>query len=187
MLALSPLVFLGFTALGWWLTEGGTLGTSPYVIGGLGALAILWLFVGAVSDFRRLGTLGHEHRASVAWVIAGPFFYLLVRAIHVHRTLRTGTAPTWVYVILSITVGVAAAGLSLFVPRDVGVTELRAVETQLTSELLQQGLSYSVLCPSQAPAAVGTSFVCTAYDDVGPAALIRVTWVGIGEFDYTIE
>lgn len=187
MLALSPLVFLGFGALGWWLTEGGTLPTSPYVLGGLAALSILWLFVGAVSDYRRLGSLGHDHRASVAWVIAGPFFYLLVRAIHVHRTLRTGTAPTWVYVILSIAVGVAAAALSLFVPRQVGATELRVIETQLTSELLQQGLNYSVLCPSEAPGAIGSSFVCTAYDDLGPAALIRVTWVGLGDFDYEIE
>lgn len=187
MLALSPLVFLGFAALGWWLTEGGTLPTAPYVIGGLAALAVLWLFVGAVSDYRRLGSLGHEHRASVAWVIAGPFFYLLVRAIHVHRTLRTGTAPTWVYVILSIAVGVAAAALSLFIPRQVGATELRVIETQLTADFLQQGLDYSVLCPTEAPGAIGSSFFCTAYDGVDPAAIIRVTWVGLGEFDYVIE
>ncbi len=187
MLALSPLVFLGFAALGWWLTEGGTLPTSPYVLGGLGGLAILWLFVGAVSDYRRLGSLGHEHRASVAWVLAGPFFYLLVRAIHVHRTMGTGTAPTWVYVVLSIGVGVAAAALSLFVPRQVGATELRVVETQLTTDFVQQGLNYSVLCPTEAPGAVGSSFFCTGYDEAGPAAIIRVTWVGLGEFDYAIE
>ena len=29
--------------------------------------------------------------------------------------------------------------------------------------------------------------MCTAYDEIGPAALIRVTWVGLGEFDYTID
>ncbi|MEN9620312.1 MAG: hypothetical protein RL499_505, partial [Actinomycetota bacterium] len=39
----------------------------------------------------------------------------------------------------------------------------------------------------QASAAIGTSFFCTAFDDVGAAAIIRVTWVGLGEFDYTIE
>ena len=187
MLALSPLIFLGFGALAWWITEGATLPTTTYVLGGLGSLAVLWLVVGAISDYRRLGALGHEHRASVAWLLAGPFFYLLVRAIHVHRTMGTGTAPTWVYVILSIAVGAGAAALSLFVPREVGITELRVVETQLAADMLQQGLNYSVICPTEAPAAIGSSFVCTAYDEVGPAALIRVTWVGLGEFDYTLE
>jgi len=29
--------------------------------------------------------------------------------------------------------------------------------------------------------------VCTASDDVGPAALIRVTWTGVGDFSYAFE
>ena len=187
MLALSPLLFIGLGALAWWLTNGATTSTTPYVLGGLGSVAVLWLVVGALSDFRRLGALGHEHRASVAWIIAGPFFYLLVRGIHVHRTLRAGTAPTWVFVVLMLIVAVGASALSLFLPRSATVTELRGVETQLASDMLLEGLNYSVQCPSQASAAVGSSFVCTAYDEIGPAALIRVTWVGLGEFDYVVE
>ncbi|MEN9620761.1 MAG: hypothetical protein RL499_954, partial [Actinomycetota bacterium] len=127
VLALSPLILLGFAVLGWWLTDGATTSTTPYVFGGLGSAGLLVMVVGALSDYRRLGALGHEHRASVAWLLAGPFFYLLVRAIHVHRTMRTGTAPTVVYVVLVVAVGVAAAALSLFLPRDAGVSELRAV------------------------------------------------------------
>jgi Meckel syndrome type 1 protein len=187
MLALSPLLLLGVGALGWWLTDGATTPTTPYVLGGLASISVLWVALGALTDFRRLGSLGHEHRASVAWIIAGPLFYLMVRAIHIHRTMRTGTAPAWVFIILTIAVGVGVAALSLFIPRDAGLAELRAVETQLASDMLLRGLTYSVQCPSQASAAVGSSFVCTAYDEIGPAALIRVTWVGLGEFDYSIE
>jgi hypothetical protein len=187
MLALSPLLLLGVGALGWWLTDGATTPTTPYVLGGLAGLSVLWIVVGAISDFRRLGTLGHEHRASVTWILAGPFFYLLVRGIHVHRTLRAGTAPTWVFVILMLVVAVGASALSLLLPRPATLTELRGVETQLASDMLLQGLSYTVQCPSEASAAIGSSFVCTAYDEIGPAALIRVTWVGLGEFDYAVE
>lgn len=187
MLALSPLLILALGALGWWLTEGATTPTTAYIGGGFSAIALLVIITAAISDYRRLGALGHEHRASVAWIVAGPFFYLLIRAIHVHRTMRSGTAPTWVHVALAIAVGAAIGALALLVPRDAGLTELRAVEAQITADMQAQGLDYAMLCPSQASAAVGSSFVCTAYDEVGPVALVRVTWSALGEFTYTVE
>ena len=45
---------------------------------------------------------------------------------------------------------------------------------QLLERLKAEGIDYTVQCPSQASASLGASFVCTAYDEVGPAALIRV-------------
>jgi hypothetical protein len=187
LLALSPVWLVGLGAFGWWLTEGATSSATTYVAVGLGVVGLVLTLAGAISDFRRLGDLGHEYRATVAWILAGPFFYLLVRAVHVHRTLSRGTAPTWVYFALAIVVSAGLGALSLFVPREAGATELRAVETQLAADMQAQGLTYTMMCPSEASVSVGSSFVCTAYDEVGPVALVRVTWSAFGDHSYTIE
>ena len=188
MLAISPLLHLGLAALGWWLTDGGASSTTPTVASGLGIAGLLWVVIGAILDYRRLGALGHEFRPTVFWIALGPLFYLLARAIHVYRTTRSGTAPTWVYVICAVLVGAALSLTSLALPRDASLAELRAVETEITAELQAQGFDYSVICPSTASSALGTSFVCTAYDEVGPAALLRVTWTGVaGEFAFDLE
>lgn len=105
MLALSPLLQLGLAALGWLITDGGTTSATPYVAGGVGAAALLWIVLGAIADYRRLGALGHDFRPSVAWIVLGPLFYLLARAIHVYRSTRRGTAPTWVFVGLALIAG----------------------------------------------------------------------------------
>ncbi len=188
MLALAPLLHLGLAALGWWITDGGTTSVTPYVAGGLGAAALLWLVLGALTDYRRLGALGHEFRPSVAWIVLGPFFYLLSRAIHVYRSTRRGTAPTWVFVVLALIVGGAGTLAGLALPREASLAELRAVEVEIAADLREQGLEYEVICPSEASASLGATFVCTAYDEVGPAALLRVTWTGVsGDFTYAFE
>ena len=188
MLALSPLLLLGLAALGWWLTEGGASSITPYVAGGLGTAGLLWIIVGVILDYRRLGALGHEFRPSVGWIVVGPFFYLMARAIHVYRTTRSGTGPTWVYVVSALLVGAAISLASLAMPREASLADLRAVESQITADLQAEGIDYSVICPSEAPGALGSSFVCTAYDEVGPAALLRVTWTGVaGDFSYAFE
>ena len=86
--------------------------------------------------------------------------------------------------VVVVVVGVGSAVGSLALPREASLSELRSVESTLAAELRDQGLVYSVQCPEQASASLGTSFVCTAYDEVGPAALIRVTWTGVGDFRY---
>ncbi len=188
MLALSPLLQLGLAALGWWLTDGGASSITTYVAAGLGTAALLWVVVAVILDYRRLGALGHEFRPSVGWVVVGPFFYLMARAIHVYRTTRSGTGPTWVYVVSALLVGATLSLASLALPREASLAELRAVETQITADLRTQGIDYSVMCPSQASGSLGSSFVCTAYDEVGPAALLRVTWTGVaGDFSYEFE
>lgn len=187
MLALSPLMTLGLVALGWWLTEGGTTMSTVFIVGGLWAFSLIVILIATISDYRRLGVLGHDHRASVAWILIGPSLYLLVRAVHVHRTLRSGTAPTWVYFVLTFVVGAVLSTLALFIPREAGITELSAVEAQIAADMQAQGLDYTMICPSQASVAVGSSFVCTAYDEVGPVALVRVTWSALGEYTYEVE
>jgi hypothetical protein len=187
MLALSPVLQLGLVGLGWAITSGGTTTATPIIAPTLGVVALVWIVLAVVLDYRRLGALGHEFRPSVAWILLGPFFYLMARAIHVYRTSRRGTAPTWVYLALAIVVGTAAGVGSLTLPREASLSELRSVETELTAELQAEGIDYTVQCPSQASASLGSSFVCTAYDEVGPAALIRVTWTGVGDFTYAFE
>ncbi len=187
MLALSPVLHAGLLALGWAVTEGGASPMTTLIGAALGAVAVLWVVLSVILDFRRLGALGHEFRPSVAWILLGPFFYLTARAIHVYRTTKRGTAPTWVFVVLAAVVGAGVAVAALALPREASAADLRAVEQRLTAQLQQQGLDYSVLCPSQASASLGSSFVCTASDDVGPAALIRVTWTGLGDFTYEFE
>ncbi len=188
MLALSPLLGAGLSALVWALTDGGTSAATPLVALSVVVVALLWLLLGAIADYRRLGVLGHEFRPSVAWILLGPFFYLLVRAVHVYRTMRRGVAPTWVYIVLSVVVGIGVSVGSLFLPREATSAELRTVESTIVAELAEQGVTYTVMCPETAPAGMGTSFVCTAYDEVGPAAVIRVTWSSVpGVFEYALE
>ncbi len=188
MLALSPLLQLGLLALGWVLTDGGTSSSTTIIGSALGFVLIAWVIIGAITDFRRLGALGHEFRPSVLWILAGPFMYLIARAIHVLRTTGKGVAPTWVYLALSIVVGVAAGAASLALPRDASLAELRQVETTIAADLQQQGLDVSVMCPSEATLAAGSTFVCTAFDDIGPVALLRVTYGGVpGSFTFDVE
>lgn len=187
MLALSPVLQLGLLGLGWAVTEGGTSTATTVIGSALGAVALVWIILSTILDYRRLGALGHEFRPSVAWILLGPFFYLMARAIHVFRTTRRGTGPTWVYLVLTIVVGASVGVGSLALPREASAAELRSVELRITQDLVEQGIDYTVLCPSQASASLGASFVCTASDDVGPAALIRVTWTGVGDFTYAFE
>ncbi|MFN4002629.1 MAG: hypothetical protein ACK4HH_10935, partial [Microcella sp.] len=188
MLALSPLLHLGLAALGWLLTDGGASTNTPFVAGGLGLASLLWVVLGTLTDYRRLGALGHEFRPSPAWVLLGPFFYLLVRAIHVFRTTRSGTAPTWVYVVTAVLVSALVSTLALLQPREASLADLRTVESTIASDLQSEGFDYTVLCPSQTTVTIGASFVCTAYDELGPVSLIRVTWTGVaGEFSYAFE
>lgn len=112
MLALSPLVQLALICLGWVLSGGGTSAVTSLVTGGLALVAVLWVVLGAVADYRRLGALGHEFRPSILWILLGPLMYLVARAIHVYRTAGRGVAPTWVYLVLSIVVGAAVSALA---------------------------------------------------------------------------
>ena len=188
MLALSPLLALGLLALGWVLTDGGTSSSTTIIGAGLGAALLAWVLIATITDFRRLGALGHEYRPSVAWILVGPLMYLIARAIHVVRTTGRGAGPAWTYAVLSIVVGAALGAGSLVLPREASLAELRQVEQTITAELQQQGLDVSVICPSEATLSIGSTFVCTASDEVGPVALLRVTYGGMpGSFTFEVE
>lgn len=188
MLAITPLLALGLLALGWVLTEGGTTSTTTIIGSALGAALLAWVLIATIADFRRLGALGHEYRPSVAWILLGPLMYLIARSIHVVRTAGRGGGPAWVYVVLTLVVGAGLAAASAALPRDASLTELRQVETQIATELQQQGLDVSVICPTEATLSVGSTFVCTAYDELGPVSLLRVTYGGVpGSFTFEVE
>lgn len=188
MLAITPLLQLGLLALGWAVTDGGTSAATSAIGSGLGAALLAWVVIGVVLDFRRLGALGHDYRPSVFWLLLSPLMYLIARAIHVQRTTGRGTAPTWVHVMLSIVVTAALGAAGLALPRDASIAELRQVESTIVADMMQQGLDYTVLCPDSATLGPGSTFVCTAYDEVGPVALLRVTYGGVpGSFTYDVE
>lgn len=188
MLALSPLVTLGLLVLGWVLTDSGTSSSTLVIGSSLGAALVAWIVIATIADFRRLGTLGHEYRPTVFWILLGPLMYLIARAIHVVRTTGRGAAPTWVFALLSIVAGAALVAASLVLPREAGLTELRSVESTIVTDLQQQGLDYSVICPDAATLSVGSTFVCTAYDELGPTLLLRVSYVGLpGSFTYEVQ
>lgn len=188
MLALSPLVVLGLLALGWTLTDSGTSSSTTIVAGSFAFVLLVYIVIAVIADFRRLGALGHEYRPSVLWILVSPLMYLIARAIHVHRTTGRGSAPTWTYVVLSIVAGAAVGGASVVMPREASTSELRQVETSIVTSMQQQGLDYTVVCPDQATLEIGSTFVCTAYDEVGPVALLRVSYGGVpGSFTFTVE
>jgi hypothetical protein len=188
MLAISPLIFLGLLALGWAVTDGGTSTATTAILSSMGGAFVAWIVVAAVLDFRRLGALGHDYRPSVFWLLLSPLMYLVSRAIHVQRTAGRGAAPTWVHVALSVVVAAALGAAGLALPRDASIAELRQVESMIVADMMQQGLDYTVLCPDAATLGPGSTFVCTAYDEVGPVALLRVTYGGVpGSFTYAVE
>jgi len=188
MLAISPLLLLGLLALGWSVTDAGTSNATVVIFSSLAAALVAWVVVAVVLDFRRLGALGHDYRPSVFWLLLSPLMYLVARAIHVQRTAGRGTAPTWVHVSLSVVVVAALGAAGLALPREASITELRQVESMIGADMMQQGLNYTVLCPDTATLGPGSTFVCTAYDEVGPTALLRVTYGGVpGAFTYAVE
>lgn len=188
MLAISPLLLLGLGALGWAVTDGGASSASTVILSSLGGAFVAWIIVAVVLDFRRLGALGHDYRPSVFWLLVSPLMYLIARAIHVQRTIGRGTAPTWVHATLCVVVAAALGAAGLAVPREASIAELRQVESTIVADMMQQGLNYSVLCPDTATLGPGSTFVCTAYDEVGPVALLRVTYGGVpGAFTYVVE
>lgn len=115
LLALSPilnlLLVIGVGALVLSDPLSPVAAISAWVASGL---TLAWLVLAVVADFRRLGALGYASRPSVFWIILGPLPYLISRAAHVHRATGRGSAPLWVYLVVSVLVGAAAVGLVLW-------------------------------------------------------------------------
>jgi hypothetical protein len=76
----------------------------------------LWTAVLASHDKRKLLTLGHRAAASPWWLLLTPLAYLIARTVCVRKQGGQGSAPMWVYILLSTIPAVAA--VALFVGAD---------------------------------------------------------------------
>ena len=61
----------------------------------------LWTAVLASHDKRRLLTLGHREAATPWWLLLTPLAYLIARTRCVRKQGGHGSAPMWVYILLS--------------------------------------------------------------------------------------
>ncbi len=77
----------------------------------------LWTAVLASHDKRRLLTLGHRKAATPWWLLLSPLAYLIARTLCVREQGGHGSAPMWVYILLSTIPAVVA--ISLLVGADV--------------------------------------------------------------------
>lgn len=73
----------------------------------------LWTAVLASHDKRRLLTLGHRHAATPWWLLLTPLAYLIARTVCVRKQGSHGSAPMWVYILLSTIPAVVAVALFL--------------------------------------------------------------------------
>jgi hypothetical protein len=71
----------------------------------------LWTAVLASHDKRRLLTLGHRAAATPWWILLTPLAYLIARTQCVRKQGGHGSAPMWVYILLSTIPAVVAVSL----------------------------------------------------------------------------
>jgi hypothetical protein len=80
------------------------------------AAFVLVVLVAVISDRGQLAAWHHVRPASSLWILLGTFFYLLARAISVHRNVRRGLAPLIVYVVNVLLVATVGVVWYLFLP-----------------------------------------------------------------------
>lgn len=71
----------------------------------------LWTAVLASHDKRRLLALGHRAAATPWWLLLTPLAYLIARTVCVRKQGGQGSAPMWVYILLSMIPAVAAVAM----------------------------------------------------------------------------
>jgi hypothetical protein len=85
---------------------------STFLSAFTGVVLFVLTAVLAVHDRRVLLSELHKSAASAWWILLGPLFYLLVRAIHVSRNVGHGWAPFVVYLVSSLVPAAALLGFS---------------------------------------------------------------------------
>lgn len=73
----------------------------------------LWTAVLASHDKRRLLTFGHRDTATPWWILLTPLAYLIARTVCLRKQGGHGSAPMWVYILLSTIPAVVAVSLLL--------------------------------------------------------------------------
>lgn len=205
MLAFSPLIALLLLVgalLAATVLAGGALSASAAPLSALAAdttgLAILGgvllaipllLIVWVVLDRRALSRFGFQQRASGFWILLGPLFYLIARAVATRREGRGSASPAWVHVGVIVTVAALGVAAPFLAPREATVAEMRTVEQSIAQDLQSQDLGLRVVCPDSSDARIGSVFVCNAVaDDSSVVGLITVRWAGVdGSIQYWVE
>jgi hypothetical protein len=148
---------------------------------GLGVLGISLtiLFVGlfvlfTILDYRALGRLGYEKRASPVLIIV-PLLYMGRRAAAVRRVTRKGLLPLFVFMAGLILFAVVTVLLNSSTPSlsDLNQRQLINIEQGIQTTLAQQNIHVTVTCPADAPSTpLNVPFTCTATDSSGASAPI---------------
>jgi hypothetical protein len=144
-----------------------TVLTSVAVLA-VGSFVLEILF--ALADRRKLLSWGHLQPASVWWILLGPLFYLIFRAVAVRREVGRGLAPLITYIVVAVGSSIILTiGSAIFLPAFlasrgviVGSVSGSAFASSLQTGLNEQGANYTVICPQTIPTTVDSIFSCTA-------------------------
>lgn len=149
------------------------------------ALPMLWALAFAERDRRRLSEWGHAKPASTAWIMLGPFAYLIARMVSVRRQGGKGAAPLVGLVANVAVIGVLVGGAIFTLPHW---WSPQAAELALEASLLSEGQPLDVRCPATADVSPGSQFSCAIADDYGTTGRVVVKMLGLeGDFRYTLE
>lgn len=162
------------------------VGSTWYLLLGAALLPLLISIAFAVRDRKRLLSLGHDRRASWAWILLGPLAYLIARGVYAHRATGRGWAPLWMFVVNSVLLAVVAVGGAFALRAAYVPQQVHTIEQTITSDFAQHGIATTVSCPtSGVTLAPGSSLLCTATDAQGVATPLTVRIESGGQFSYT--
>jgi hypothetical protein len=139
------------------------------LVSGVFVLEILF----AAADRRKLVRWGYLRPASVWWILLGPLFYLIFRAVAVRREVGRGLAPLITYIAVGVGSGlVLAIGSAIFIPAflalhgdTAGYENSTLFASEVAEGLDSNGHTYAVVCATRIPTTIGSHFDCTATDN----------------------
>jgi Protein of unknown function (DUF2510) len=178
ILSVLPLAVLALSygEFRWELTYG-TAGLGGLPIG-LTILFIALYVLLAILDYRALGRLGYQKRASPVLIII-PLIYMSGRAAAVRRVTRKGLLPLFVFiaglilcaVVIALVTVSTVSGLSA---SNLNQRQLINIEQGIQTALAEQNnIHVTVTCPADAPSTpLNVPFTCTATDSAGASAPI---------------
>ena len=153
------------------------------VANGLSLVMLVLPLAFAVPDARKLRSWGHARVAHPAWVLLSPVVYLVVRTVHLDRSVRRGSTPLWVgtaatvaasYLTLVLVLVLAAAGTAFAaaLEQEMGAADLAAFDSAsdaagvegirqtIEADYREANAGYAVACPGVASIEAGATFTC---------------------------